>query len=105
MSNEKLRQAVIDVREETDVEHERNINEITCDDSFQSPMKNKDVSTINYSVYYESDEQVDMISDSNKQVDPRSDPMVETHIVDRVRKIISWCRTLQASRHRRRHRK
>ena len=85
LSNERLRQAVIDVREETDVEHERNINDITCDDSYQSPMKKKDVSTINNSVYHESDEQVDTISDSNKQVDPRSDPMVETHIVNRVR--------------------
>ena len=28
-----------------------------------------------------------MISDSNKQVDPRSNPMVETHIVDIVRKL------------------
>ena len=50
-------------------------------------MKNKDVSTINNSVYYESDEQVDTKSDSNKQVYPRSDPMAETHIVDRVRKL------------------
>ena len=47
-------------------------------------MKNKDVSTINDSVYYESDEQVDTISDYNKQVDLRSNPMTETHIVDRV---------------------
>ena len=31
------------------------------------------------------DEQVDTISDSKKQVDPRSDPIEETHIVDRVR--------------------
>ena len=46
-------------------------------------MKNKYVSTINNSVYYESDEQVDIISDSPKQVDTRSDPMAETHIVDR----------------------
>ena len=29
-SNEKLRQAVSDVREETDAEHKRNINKITC---------------------------------------------------------------------------
>ena len=28
-----------------------------------------------------------MISDSNKQVDPRSDPKAETHIVDRIRKL------------------
>ena len=68
-------------------EHERNINEITCDTSFQSPIKKKYVSTINDYVYYESDEQVDKISDSNKKVDPRSDPMAETHIVDRIRKL------------------
>ena len=61
LSNERLRQAVIDVREETEVEHERNITDITYDDSYQSPMKKKDVSTINDSVYYESDEQVDTI--------------------------------------------
>ena len=47
-------------------------------------MKKKYVSTINDSVYYESDEHVDMISDSDKQVDPRNDPIAETHIVDRV---------------------
>ena len=38
-------------------------------------------------VYYESDEQVDTISDSNKQVDPRNDPKAETHIVNRIRKL------------------
>ena len=47
-------------------------------------MKKKDVSTINDSLYYESDENIDMISDSDKQVDPRNDPIAETHIVDRV---------------------
>ena len=87
LSNEKLRQSVSDIREEKDVEHESNINDITCDDSYQYPMKNKDVSTINDSVYYESNEQVDTISDSNKHVDPRSDPMEETHIVYRVRNL------------------
>ena len=43
LCNEKRWQAVIDLREETDVEHERNINKITCNDLYQSPMKNKDV--------------------------------------------------------------
>ena len=47
-------------------------------------MKKKDVSKINDSVYYESDEHVDTISDSSKQVDPRNDPIKETHIVDGV---------------------
>ena len=74
----------IDVREGTDAEHERKINDITCDDSYQSPMKKKDVSTMKNSVYYESDENVDTISDYSKQVDPRNDPITETHIFDRV---------------------
>ena len=37
--NARLRQAGIDVREETDSEHERNINNITCDDSYRYPTK------------------------------------------------------------------
>ena len=47
-------------------------------------MKNKDVSSINDSEYYESDEQVNTISDSNKKVDPRNNPIAETQIFDRV---------------------
>ena len=66
-------------------EHKRNINNITCDDLYQSPMKNKDVSTINDSVYNDYDEHVDTIRDSSKQVDPRNDPIKETHIVNGVR--------------------
>ena len=46
-SNEKLRQAVSDVREETDAEHKHNINKITYYTSFQSAIQNKYVSTIN----------------------------------------------------------
>ena len=47
----------------------------------------KDASTINDNVYHELDEKIDTISDTNKQVDPRIDPMAETHIVNRVRKL------------------
>ena len=50
-------------------------------------MKKKDVSTINDSVYYESDEQVDTISDSKIQVNPRNYPIAETHIFNRVRNL------------------
>ena len=46
-------------------------------------MKKKYVSTINDSVYYKSDEHLDTISDSNKQIDPRNDTISENHIVDR----------------------
>ena len=84
LSNERLWQKFIDVREGTDAEHERKINDITCDDSYQYPMQKKDVSTINDYVYYESDEQVDTISDSNKKFDPRNDPITETRIFERV---------------------
>ena len=69
LCNEKIRQAVIYLRAEFNREHERNINNISCDDLYQSPKKKKDVSTIKYSVYYESDEHADRISDSRKQVD------------------------------------
>ena len=58
-----------------------------CDNSYQSPILNKDVITINDSVYYESDEHVDTIIDSNKQVDARNDRIKKTHIVDRVRNL------------------
>ena len=80
LSNERLWQAFIDVRAETDAEHEHNYNDITCDDSYQSTMKKKYVSTINDSVYYESYEHVDTISDPNKQVDPRNYPIAETQL-------------------------
>ena len=40
-SNEKIWQAVNKVMEETEAEFERNINEITMDTSFQSPIKIK----------------------------------------------------------------
>ena len=50
-------------------------------------MQNKDVSTINNSAYYELKDQVDTISDSNKQVDPCCDPRVDTHNIDRILKL------------------
>ena len=60
-------------------------------------MKKKYVSTINYSVYNESDEHVDTISDSRKHVDPRNDPIKETHIVDRVSTLSIGVRSLKPS--------
>ena len=66
------------------VEHERNMDNISCNDLYQSPMKNKDVSTICGSVYNELDEHLDRISDSSKQVDTIDEPIKETHIVDGI---------------------
>ena len=42
------------------------------DTSFQSPVQKKDISIINNSGYYESDDQVNKISDSKEQVDASS---------------------------------
>ena len=50
-------------------------------------MKEEKVSTINDSVYYESDEHVDTMSDSSKQFDASNKPITDTHIVDRVRNL------------------
>ena len=47
-------------------------------------MKNKDVSKISDSIYNDSDEHVDTISDSSKQVDASNEPMKDTHIVDGI---------------------
>ena len=84
LCNENLRQSVIDLRAEMNIEHEYNINNITCNDLYQSTRKKKDVSTINDSVYNESDEHLDTISDSIKQVDARNGPIKETHIFDGI---------------------
>ena len=72
------------------------------DTLFQSPVQNKDISTINDSGYNDSDDQVGKISDSKeqietssrlrtysfKQVDPNSDPRVDNHINDRIQKLL-----------------
>ena len=64
--NEKIQQAVFDLRSELNLEHKRNINNITCEDVYTSPMKKKEEKAFNDSVYYESDEHADTISDSIK---------------------------------------
>ena len=87
LSNEKLWQAVGKVMEEMEASFEHNINEITCDTSFQSPIQKRYVLTINNSAYNESENKVDTISNSNKQVDTSSDPRVDTQIIDRIRKL------------------
>ena len=47
-------------------------------------MKNKKAKTIDDLVYHESDEHADTISDSSKQVDASNEPIIDTHIFDRV---------------------
>ena len=57
LCNEKLWQAVIDLREELNVEQDCNISNITCDDLYHYPIKIKMYSTISNSVHNKSDEQ------------------------------------------------
>ena len=57
------------------------------DTSYQSPIQKKDISTIIDSTYYESDNQVDTISDSKEQIDPSRNPRVDTHITDGIQKL------------------
>ena len=79
--NEKIQQAVIDLRSELNLEHERNINNITCEDACTSPMKKKEAKIINYSVYYESNEHTGTISYSSKQVDASNEPIIDNQIL------------------------
>ena len=45
--NDKIQQAVIDLRAEFNIEQERNINNIICEDIYTSPIKKKEAKTIN----------------------------------------------------------
>ena len=47
-------------------------------------MKKEKVLTIKDSVYYESDEHADTISDSSKQVGASNKPITDTHIIEGV---------------------
>ena len=76
--NEKIHRAVIYLGDELDLEHERNINNITSEDIYMSPIKEEKVSTINDFAYYESNEHVDTMSDSSKQVDASNKPITDT---------------------------
>ena len=82
--NEKIEQAVFYLRSELDLEHKHNINNITCEYVYTSPMKKNEGKEIDDLVYHESDEQADTISDSSKQVYASNEPTTDTHIVGRV---------------------
>ena len=70
-----------------DLEHERNINNITCEDLYTSPTKKKEAKAINNLVYHDSDEHTDTISDLSKHVDASNKPITDTHIVDIIRNL------------------
>ena len=53
INNDKLNQAITDLKAEAEEGHERKINDMTQVDEYELPGKNKDASTINDSEYYE----------------------------------------------------
>ena len=65
INNDKLNQEITDLKDEEKSGHERNINNMTQVDEYNSPGENKDASTFNDSVYYNLDEYKDEISDSD----------------------------------------
>ena len=68
INNDKLDQAIADLKSEAEAGHECNINDMTQVDEYKSPGKNKDASTVKNSAYHNSDEYEDEISDSEKKV-------------------------------------
>ena len=56
-------------------------------DDYKSRWKDKDALTFNDSAYQNSDKYEDEISDSSKQVEASKEPIANTHIVNRVRKL------------------
>ena len=74
INNDKLNQAITDLKAESEAGHERNINDITQVDEYKSPGKNKDASTINDSVYHNSDDYEDEISNLDKIVEASKEP-------------------------------
>ena len=55
INNDKVNQAITDLKAEAEAGHERNINYMTQVDEYKSPGENKDASTINDSTYHNSD--------------------------------------------------
>ena len=77
------------MKAEAEAGHERNINDMTQVDEYKLPGKNKDVLTINDSIYHNSDEHEDEISDSSKQVEASKEPIKDTHVLNTSVGIVS----------------
>ena len=71
IKNDKLHQAIIDLKAEEEVGHERNINNMTQVYEYDSPGENKDASTVKDSAYHNPDEYKDEISYLYKKVEAR----------------------------------
>ena len=80
INNYKLNQAITDLKAEAEAGHERKINDMTQEDEYKQPGKNKDASTINDLAYHKLDEHKDEISYFSKQVEASKEPITDTHV-------------------------
>ena len=80
INNDKLNEAITQLKSEKEAEHERNILNMKQVNEYMSPRKNKYASTVNDSAYHNSDEYEDKISDLSKQVDASKDPISDTYV-------------------------
>ena len=76
----KLNQAITDLMYEEEVGHERNILNMTQVNEYMSHGKNKDALTVNDLAYHDSDGYKDEISDSDKNVEARKEPITYTNV-------------------------
>ena len=80
INNDKLNEAITQLKSEKEAGHDRNILDMKQVDEYMSPGKNKYASTVNESEYHNSDEYEDEISDSNKLVDASKEPIKDNHV-------------------------
>ena len=66
INNDKLNEAITQLKSEKEAGHEHNILDMTQVDKYKSPGKNKDALTINDLAYHNLDEYEDEIIDSSK---------------------------------------
>ena len=69
INNDKINEAITQLKAEKEAGHKRNILDTTQVDEYMSPGKNKDASMVNNSEYHYLDEYKDEIIDSSEQVE------------------------------------
>ena len=80
INNDRINQAIIKLKYEEKVGHERNIYNMTHVDEYKSPGINKDASKVNDQAYYNLYEYKYEISYSSKQIEASKEPITETRV-------------------------
>ena len=82
IKNDEILKAITQLKSEKEVDHERNMLDMTQVDDYKSPWKYKDASTVNDSAVTFLNEYEDDISDSDKKVEASKEPIKDTHVHD-----------------------